>query len=111
MVTCPSTLPAGIDFLLAKQSTWDRSSVERDKYSNLVAMSNPVDLARLAAPCFLHSRDWLTTVLITFYGFCIDNKAVVVAVGLWLVLDFCNPDMCLCVDAIGRDAWSSQSRV
>lgn len=105
MVARPATPPADLDPLPAKQGAWDRPSVEKDKMSILASLSNPVDQPRLAAVCFPHSGDWLTSLSITSCGICIDNVAVRVAVGLRLGLDLCHPHiMCRSGDAVGSDS-------
>ena len=86
----PITLP------VAKQSAWDRPSVEHDKATVLNHSSDAHHRARMSAILSDHSSDWLFALPITSCGLRLSNDAVRIAVGIRLGANICVPHTCSC---------------
>jgi hypothetical protein len=84
--TRQDTLPATIEPLPIRQSSWDQPLIQKDKLEVSGSAVDFVNKARLVAVSSPHSADWLTALPIAACGLALDNEAVRVAVGLRLGL-------------------------
>ena len=89
----------------AKQSSWDKASVEVGLEILSRHFTDPYHRARLLATQMPHSGDWLNARPVTACGLRLDDEAIRVAVGLRLGTSLCAPHTCPCgatVDARGN---------
>ena len=91
------------------QKTWDDiASVATANH--LIARSNQIHRARLAAACMPHTAAWLQALPIPSLGLHIDDETIRIAVALRLGLPICEPHLCkLCgrsVDRLGHHGLS-----
>ena len=63
-------------------------------------MFDPLDRARFSAACAPHSGDWLTAILIQFYGLLLNDDEVRIAFGLRMGLPLFLQHDCMCGDVM-----------
>ena len=90
-----------------KQKEWDNLVAKKIAKELLDNASGSLDQARLRAAAAPHSEDWLLAPPITAVGLRMTNETIMIATGMRLGINICDPHLCPC----GKQAESRGSTV
>ena len=79
-----------------KQSAWDKPVISADVAAVKSHLFDTFNTARLLAVSAPHSGDWLHALPLVTCGLKLDNEAIIIAVGLRLGVNLCEPHQCPC---------------
>ena len=94
------TTPTGPSAM--KQSSWDKTSIQKSQQILQEGVTTQVDKARLLAASEPGNGDWLKAFPISSCGLRLNNEVLRIAVGLRLCLPLCEEHPCPCGKTVDR---------